>query len=156
MYVFDNNSLRILCESYYPARFPTLWGKFNKLISEGRATSVREVLREIDKWSPGRRLVKWANSHKDFFPAPTPEELDFVSRIFAVRHFQGLIRKKTILEGLPVADPFVIARAKVGNGVVITQEQFIENAPRIPNVCQHFGVEYVDLEGFMEGEGWRF
>ena len=156
MYVFDNNSLRVLCESYYPARFPTLWERFNKLISEGSATSVREVLREIERWSPGRRLVQWAKDHKEFFPAPTSEELDFVNRIFGVRHFQGLIRKKTILEGRPVADPFVIARAKVAKGVVVTQEPFKENAPQIPNVCQHFGVEYVDLEGFMEGEGWQF
>jgi hypothetical protein len=156
MYVFDNNSLRILCESYYPDRFPSLWEKFNTLISEGSATSVREILREIERWSPGRRLVRWAKDHKEFFPAPTPEELDFVGRIFAVRHFQGLLRKKAILEGLPVADPFIIARAKISGGIVVTQEQFKENAPQIPNVCQHFGVPYLDLEGFMEGEGWQF
>ena len=60
------------------------------------------------------------------------------------------------MEGLPVADPFVIARAKVASGVVVTQEQFKDNAPQIPNVCQYFGIKYVDLEGFMEGEGWEF
>jgi len=156
MYVFDNNSLRVLCESYYPARFPSLWEKFNRLISEGRATSVREVLREIERWSPGRRLVQWAKDHKEFFPPPLPDELDFVSQIFAVEHFQGLIKKRKILEGLPVADPFVIARARITDGVVVTQEQLKENAPQIPNVCQHFGIKYVDLEGFMEGEGWEF
>ena len=32
MYVFDNNSLRVICESYYPARFPSLWEKFDKLV----------------------------------------------------------------------------------------------------------------------------
>jgi hypothetical protein len=156
MYVFDNNSLRVLCESYYPARFPSLWEKFDRLVSEERATSVREVLREIEKWSSGRRLVRWAKDHKEFFPPSSPDELTFVGQIFAVRHFQGLIRKRKILEGFPVADPFVIARAGITHGVVVTQEQFKENAPQIPNVCQHFGIECVDLEGFMEREGWEF
>lgn len=156
IYVFDNSSLRVLCESYYPQRFPTLWEKFDVLVSGGQITSVREVYNEIMKWNPNRRLVQWAQNNKQLFPPSTPEELDFVKQIFSVPHFQTLIEHKKILQGTPVADPFVIAKAKIENGVVVTQETFKDNAARIPNVCKHFSVEYTDLEGFMEGEGWKF
>lgn len=43
MYVFDTNSLIVLFTNFYRDRFPSLWGRFDKLISEDRAVSVREV-----------------------------------------------------------------------------------------------------------------
>ncbi|MFX0203731.1 MAG: DUF4411 family protein, partial [Candidatus Hodarchaeota archaeon] len=46
-YVFDSDSLINLFRHYYPERFPTLWEKFNTLVSEGELTSVREVYNEI-------------------------------------------------------------------------------------------------------------
>ena len=156
MYVFDTSSLIILFTNFYRGRFPSLWGKFDKLISDGRIVSVREVYNEITSFYAETRLVQWAKDHRRLFAEPSIEELHFVNRIFAVKRFQLLIRKKEILNGKPVADPFVIARATVEDGVVVTQEQFKENAAKIPNVCKHFGIKHTDLEGFMEQEGWEF
>jgi len=64
--------------------------------------------------------------------------------------------KKERLQGNPVADPFVIAKAKVLNGCVVTQEKYKENAAKIPNVCKHFEILCIDLEKFMENENWKF
>lgn len=100
--------------------------------------------------------MQWAKDHRGLFTEPSIEELQFVRQIFRITHFQFLIRKKEILNGKPVADPFVIARAAVENGVVVTQEQFKENAAKIPNVCKHFEIKPIDLENFMEQEGWEF
>ena len=156
MYVFDNASLRRLCENYYPARFPSLWERFDKLVSSGRVVSVREVYKEIERWNPTRKLVQWAKNHKDLFASPSPEELEFVSQIFHIKHFQTLIERKSILQGTPVADPFVIAKAKIADGIVVTEEQLKENAAKIPNVCAHFSIDCMNLEEFMEREGWQF
>ena len=156
IYVFDNGRLRRLCENYYPARFPSLWQRFDELISAGTVVSVREVYREIERWQPTRKLVQWAKDHRGQFPAPSPEELEFVAQIFRVKHFQMLIERKSILQGTPVADPFVIAKAKVERRIVVTEERFKENAAKIPNVCVHFGIAWADLEGFLEKEGWQF
>jgi hypothetical protein len=156
MYVFDNCSLRVVCENYYPTRFPSLWAKFNSMVSDGKVVSVREVYKEVERWSPGRRLVQWAKENKEVFLPSTPEELTFVRQIFAVKHFQSLIQQRHILEGNPVADPFVIAKAKALNAAVVTQEAFAHGASKIPNICRHFGVECMDLEGFMERERWEF
>jgi len=68
-----------------------------------------------------------------------------------------LIRKKEQLQGKPVADPFVIAKAQaLAEGCVVTQEIKKPNAAKIPNVCEHFGIPCLNLEAFMENEKWRF
>jgi hypothetical protein len=156
MYVFDTSSLIVLFTNFYEARFPSLWEKFDSLISEGKIVSVREVFNETASSYAETRLVKWIKDHRVLFTEPTVEELQFVSEIFKVRHFQAMIRRKEILNGKPVADPFVIARAMVENRIVVTQEQLKETAAKIPNVCEHFKIKYTDLEGFMERERWSF
>ena len=81
----------------------------------------------------------------------------YIRNIFSVRHFQKMIRRKERLKERPVADPFVIARAKcLENGCVVTTEKHKPNSAQIPNVCEYFGVDWTDLEGFMEREQWRF
>ena len=140
---------------YYPSRFPTLWEQFDALVSEGKILSVREVYNEIE--SENNSLGTWAKEQKNIlFLETTVEEFKFVAEIFQVRHFQAMIRKQERLKGKPVADPFVIARAKILNACVVTQEKKTDNAAKIPNVCDHFGISCINLEGFMEEENWTF
>ena len=154
-YIFDSGPLIDLFRHYYPSRFPTLWENFHALVLEDALISVREVYNEID--SREDMLTSWAKKEKDkLFSQPTIEEFQFVREIFRVRHFQAMIRKKERLRGKPVADPFVIARAKVLDCQVVTTELFKDNSAKIPNVCKHFSVQCINLEGFMEQEGWTF
>lgn len=154
-YVFDSGPLIDLFRHYYPSRFPTLWEKFHALVLGEEFISVREVYNEIN--SRKDMLASWAKKDKDkLFSQPTVEEFLFVREIFQVQHFQAMIRKKERLLGRPVADPFVIARAKVLNCQVVTTEVFRENSGKIPNVCKYFSVQCTNLEGFMEQEGWTF
>ena len=154
-YVFDSDSLIDLFKYYYPERFPTLWEKFDALISEGKLISVREVFNEIG--SSEDSLGTWAKEYKNIlFLESTVEELKFVAEIFQVQHFQAMIRKQERLKGKPVADPFVIARAKFSDACVVTQEKNTENAAKIPNVCDRFEIPCINLEGFMEKENWTF
>ena len=102
-------------------------------------------------------MASWAKDQKDkFFSPSTVEELKFVTEIFKVQHFQAMIRNKERLQGKHVADPFVIARAKIFNCQVVTIEFFKDNAAGIPNVCKHFSIPCINLEGFMKQEGWTF
>jgi len=87
---------------------------------------------------------------------PTQEETNFVSQIFAIPHFQALIRKKHQLTGMPVADPFVIACAYANQACVVSEEALKANAASIPNICKHFGIECTNIEGMMEREDWEF
>ena len=155
IYVFDSNSLIDLFKHYYPSRFPSLWEKFNQLVISENIISVREVSNEITQKDD--RLSDWTKKNKAIFPISSPAELRIVTDIFRTKHFQTNIRKKESLQGKAVADPFVIAKAKcVDDGCVVTQEVFKKNASKIPNICLAFDVPYLNLEGFMENEGWEF
>ena len=159
IYVFDSGPLIDLFSHYYRERFPSLWQNFDGMVAAGRITSTREVGNEIEGY--GDKLAEWLENleenRKNVFATPTSAELEVVRQIFDVRHFQSMIRKRQLLEGRPVADPFVIARAKCLNtGCVVTTEKHTPNAAKIPNVCEYFDVDWTDLEGFMEREQWRF
>ena len=154
-YVFDSGPLIDLFRHYYPQQFPSLCEKFHTLVSNEEIISVREVYNEIK--SREDALANWAKDQKDkFFSPSSVEELKFITEFFKVQHFQAMIRNKERLQGKPVADPFVIARAKILNCPVVSTEIFKDNAAKIPNVCEHFSIPYMNLEGFMRQEGWTF
>lgn len=155
IYVFDNSPLSVLFKNYYRRVFRTLWEGFDALVDEGKIQSTREVLREIED-GPIDALQKWCDQNKKIFPAPTAAEAAFVARIYGVAHFQQNIETKKLLKGGKNADPFVIARAAVNGGTVVTMELFKDNAAKIPNICQHFAVPCMTLEEFMTAEGWNF
>jgi len=156
-YVFDTNSLIVLFKNFYKSRFPTLWHNYNELLSSQKIISVREVSKEITTYyNENDRLTLWAKENAQVFQKPNKTELQYVTDMFKNNHFQGLISQKSVLEGKPAADPFVIAKAKVLNGYVVTQEKYKENAAKIPNVCVFFDVACIYLEGFMEKESGQF
>ena len=63
---------------------------------------------------------------------------------------------KSWLKGRPVADPFVVAAAKARGACAVTEESMRETAAKIPNVCDHFEIDWTNVEGFMKREGWAF
>ena len=154
-YVFDNNSFRVL-GNYYPDHFQTFWDKFNQAVTVGKIISVREVRRELDFFVRYPHLSDWIEKHKNIFLPPNTTEMRFVREIFAIQHFQSLVRKQILLEGRPCADPFIVAKANFINGCVGTEEAGQLNAAKIPNVCQHFGIDFTNFQGFMERENWSF
>lgn len=154
-YVFDSGPLIWMFRYYYPDRFPSLWEQFDAMVLDQSIVSVKEVSRELD--GQDDLLANWVKGNSDVFHTPTGAELELVSNIFAVPHFQGLIRKQERLQGKAVADPFVIAKAGcIENGCVITTEKYKKNAAQIPNVCEKFKIPVMNLEEFMEEEDWVF
>lgn len=155
-YVFDTGAFIVL-KNYYPTTFTTLWGRIDALAANGTIVSVREVFNELHNYNDVDFIQDWAKQHKAIFAKPSNDELLVVQQILAIPHFQTLIGNKAILKGTPVADPFVVAASKViKNATVVTQERLKPQAAKVPNVCKHFGVPCIDLETFMEHQGWTF
>lgn len=155
IYVFDSGPLIWMFRYYYPQRFPSLWEQFDELVDSRRVISVKEVARELEGQED--LLATWVKDNGNVFQLPSASELSLVSAIFQVPHFQGLIRKQERLQGKAVADPFVIAKAgSIDSGCVVTTEKYKKNASKVPNVCEHFEIPYMNLEKFMEQEGWTF
>jgi hypothetical protein len=117
---------------------------------------VREVRTELTSRSDSDVVDQWARKHQSVFLSPSTAEMQFVQQIFSIPHFQALVGNQAMLQGNPVADPFVIASAKIKNGCVVTEEKFKPNAAKIPNVCEHFEIPCINLEEFMNQEDWSF
>lgn len=155
MYVFDTNVFWALGH-YYPSRFPTIWHQIDKLAKSGDLYSVKEVLRELESNCPFESIEGWVKGHHDIFRVPNEEETKIVAQIFQKEQYRGFVKRQNILKGLPVADPFVIAAAKIHKGRVVTQESLKEGGARIPTACKEIGVECIDLEKFLEREGLKY
>jgi hypothetical protein len=154
-YVIDTNSLRVF-GNYYPHVFGSFWERIDRLVGDERLGSVREVKKEVLILSASDHLNTWVETNGHVFPAPTSDEMGLVAEILGVPHFAQLISAKAILRGGPAADPFIVARARSLGAAVITEEELKPNAAKIPNVCQHFGIQCINVEQFLTSEGWRF
>jgi hypothetical protein len=154
-YVFDTSAF-IIIGHYYPDQFPTFWKRFNATVEGGEILSVRETLNELSTKASRPWLAAWVKDHSSIFKVPSDKETEFVTKIFRIPHFQMLVSGKARLAGKPAADPFVIAAAKVLGGTVVTEEAKKPNAARIPNVCEHFGIPCLNVEGFLAERKWTF
>ncbi len=154
IYVFDSNSFSEM-SPYFPDIFPAFWAKFELALANGEILSTREVLLELTD-GPQNHILEWCNNNKSIFEVPNNAELEFVNKIFSINHFRQLISNKSILRGTPVADPFVIARAAILSGTVVSEESYKPNASKIPNLCQHFGIRCIKLGDFLRENGWAF
>jgi hypothetical protein len=154
IYVFDTSPFATLFRHYYKSAFPSLWDKFDEIVDEERVLSTREVFREIEDRDDD--LLTWAKDNQELFTVPTAAEAAFVGEIYKIKHFTANIDQKKILKGGKNADPFVIAKAHVIKGTVVTLEKFSPNSAKIPNICGHFKVPYMSFEDFMKAEGWKF
>jgi len=131
-YVFDTNTLSSIFMHYYFDNFPSFWKKFNPMVESGDIISVREVRLELKETNRLDYIKKWAGSYPFFFANPTNDELKFITQIYSVKHFQQNVEKKKLLGGKPVADPFIIAKAKINNAIVVTEEEEKPHASKIP------------------------
>jgi hypothetical protein len=100
--------------------------------------------------------LQWVDRNKHIFTPPTRDEMQLVSKIFLIPHFRQLIGSKQLKVGMPVADPWIIARAHVLDGCVVTEEAIKPNAAKLPNVCEHFGISCVNLQSSLVKIGWQF
>lgn len=142
LYVFDTSSFVELFK-FYPKRFPSLFKVFDEIVADGQLISVREGYREIEERADA--LTDWAKVNKSIFQDPMLEEAQAVAEIFQITHFQQSLEQKKLLKGGPFADPFLIAKGRVLGATVVTQEKGKPNAAKIPNICNHFSVQCMNL-----------
>ena len=155
MYVFDTMIFSQLFDFYYRDQFPSLWTRFDMMVTEGRITSTREVRRELENHA-GNKFKDEIASIQQLFPAPTKSEERFVIKIYSEPRFLNQFPTRHLLKGGAYADPFVIARAAELGGTVVTNESEFKGGTKIPSLCRHFQVDFVSFQGFMKRENWTF
>ena len=156
MYIFDTSSFSRMFGCYPRDQFPTLHSQFETMVASGSITSTREVMIELEAGK--QRTIDaftWAEQNEKLFTTLARSEAEFVTEIFQVAHFQQIVRRKDGVVSTS-ADPLIIARANYLGGVVVTEERKPPHGARIPNICEHFDIPCVKLDGFMRQENWRF
>lgn len=156
IYVIDTSSINVL-KNYYTGVFSSFWESFDNLVKEGRVISVKEALNEAYSKIDSEHLQQWIRANKSIFLPPSSKtEAQYVKEIFDIPHFKYLIPDKKLLTSNPIADPFVVAAARIRNGCVVTEEKYKKGASKIPNVCEHFNVRWTNIEGMMKEEKWIY
>ncbi len=156
MYVLDTNIFRYL-DNMYPKRFVTLWAHIDKLVKNGKLWSVKEVYNEIEFVCQSSHVEAWVELNRRIFKTPsTEDEIKIIAEILEYPQYRDFVRKENFLKGFPVADPFIIASAKVNNAFVVTEEKIAKNGARIPNACLDFNTKYINMEQFLEKEKLTF
>ncbi len=156
-YVIDANILIDIEKHYYRDVFLSFWKRFEQMISEDRIVSVKECERELQSYSNETYIVKYLKSvKKDFFSKPDELESRYLLQIFERQHHQQSIRTRQISLGKPVADPFLVAKAKRLKATVLSNEISKPNSAQIPQICAALNVEIINFHDFLLENDFRF
>jgi hypothetical protein len=136
---------------YPPDSFPGLWARIEALIAAGEIVSSAEVMKEIERKDD--LLLAWCKPRASMFLPLSAEIQRTASSILA--NLPKLVDART---GKSMADPFVVATAKVTSTKLVTQERPTGRAhrPKIPEACEHAGVAWLNLLDVIKVEGWIF
>jgi len=150
-YVFDTNIFIVLKNQYPPdiGIFTPLWERIETLFDSRVIISSNEVIEEIERGND--ELVDWAKKRNSSF-YPSDEQTQLTVREI-LKQFQGLVTSPKKPNG---ADPFVIALAKRYNCTLVTGEKHGGNPaiPKIPNVCDHYGIRCIKFFDFLRENGF--
>jgi hypothetical protein len=150
IYCIDTSSLIAAWEERYPIdHFPKFWRFMDGAIQAGRIVAPRAVHDETKKKS--EELHAWLNDRNQMFldlDEPTQREL----KAILAKHQRLVAEKKQRF----AADPFIIAVAKLQSLTIVTEERPTGNMnrPNIPDVCNDYGLTYINLLRLIRAEGW--
>jgi hypothetical protein len=121
------------------------WSWFEKQVAASKITSHRRVVDEVlagTKKSDTDPLISWIRSRKDKLANSAPDSKECQELVGKLSEFSlakfGIAKTIEFTRG---ADLWLIARAKLDDGAVVTQES--DKKPvRIPTVCNQFGVPF--------------
>ena len=156
IYSIDSSSLMDWQARFYPTDvFSGLVARVDELTAARRLFAPALVREEIGKVGTAD-LVLWMDARKEIVVG-TGELLRDAQAI--QNQFTGLRDPKAEFEE---ADAYVIALARMRDGIVVTQETAAadkRNPKRthfIPDVCRELGIPCFGFLGLMRREGWRF
>lgn len=137
---------------WYPHEaFPSLWKQMEVLVAGGELIAPDDVLEELKKKEDD--LSKWAKGQKNLFHTLDADTQVALREVMA--QFPRLVNTQ---KDRSTADPVVIALARVKSFAVITGEKAAgtNERPRIPNVCDFYGVRHLMLPELIRERRWRF
>lgn len=151
LYCLDTS---VLIESwgrhYRPKGFPSFWDRVHHAIEDGVFIAPAIVLNELERKEDD--LWQWTKEREQLF-IPLTVDLQLAQEDI-INRFSRLINQSN---GKSMADPWVIALAKLRGCPVVTYERAGSlNNPRIPDVCMKMGIGCLRLDEVIDALGWTF
>lgn len=130
---------------------PGFWDNLDALSREGTIVAPDEVRLELR--AKADSVWTWVKERRHMFVALDGEQMVATNGILA--EFPRLVGK---LNNRYHADPFVVALATVRELTVVTEENVISTPerPRIPLVCEHFGIRCINTLDWLRELGITF
>jgi Domain of unknown function (DUF4411) len=124
------------------------WNWFEKMVDEGKIISHKQVILEVlagEKKGQLEPIVSWVKTRQEKLVDSTPDTKECQQLVGDLCQYSwdkfGAAKTAEFTKG---ADMWLIARAKIDDGAVVTQESD-KKLVRIPTVCAHFKVRYMTL-----------
>lgn len=147
-YVLDANVFIQAARRYYAFDVvPGFWDSLVKHAANEQVRSIDRVLKELDRGKD--QLAAWVNNDLSdaFASTDEPGVIQVYGDLMAWVQAQSQFTDAAKTDFASGADGWLVAYAKVNGCVVVTQEVFdpvIKRKVPIPNMCQAFGVPYID------------
>jgi hypothetical protein len=161
IYLLDANTLIEAKNRYYSMTIcPGYWAWILQSHGQGLVASIETVGQELQRGND--ELAAWSTTHKDIFWTVSDEATQeaFTKVATYVVNSATQMKAGAVEDFLSGADPWLIAKAMtMPSSVLVTHEQLNPHAKRkfiIPNVCQQFGVKWIDTFQVLDATGARF
>ena len=149
-YLIDANVFMDASRRYYQFSFGSpFWHKLESFANEGKIISIDKVFQEIKLGKD--ELKEWATSSFCYFFDTTKTEKIFNNwkslMIWADSEQQFTRLAKDEFMDIDNADAWISAYAMANDCIVVTLEAFnsqIKKQIRLPNVCDRFGIDWID------------
>ena len=124
----------------------------NRLVNLRKNNNLsQEALAE--KLGISRQAVsKWERAEA----SPDTDNLILLARLYGVSLDELLQTNDAIVPRTDIEDNGFKQNNTFNDAIVVTQEQYKEHATKIPNICEYFNIECINLEGFLIKENWKF
>ena len=159
-YIIDANIFISSHRTYYPFDImPTYWKYLSKLCNNGVCIIIDEVYKEIMKNEDN--LSDWFKLNIDYKEIKkSSDELvtESYSRIITSVMDNAQYKISAKQEFADCADSWLIAHALAYNYVLVTNElrqRDVKKRVLIPNVCDDFGIKYINMTEFLRATGFR-
>jgi hypothetical protein len=161
IYLLDANTLIEAKNRYYSMTIcPGYWSWILQSHGQGVVASIDTVCEELKQGNDD--LAQWAKQHDDLFWQVSDDatQAAFTEVATHVANTAAQMKPGAVEEFLSGADPWLIAKAMTTQEcVLVTQEKLDlqrKNKFIIPNICQHFGVKWVDTFQALDATDARF
>lgn len=157
-YLVDTNIFIQAKNLYYPFNFaPGFWDWLEQINGKNSIISIEPVYKETQLVDD--EVSNWCKAHKNLFNSIDNKVYQEISNIqkILVQHKTEQSKINDFMRG--IADPYLIAFAKVYDYTIVTQEKLPANNAivtnkkvQIPPVCIEMGVKWINLFDLLKKE----